>query len=80
MIKVFVIGQKGIEFIIIDVIIIPVDNSTDFLDEYRKSFPNVSNDELSMGYSSKEYVVRVIYSVDVNILAEDISTYKDRIS
>lgn len=31
-------------------------------------------------FPSKKYVVNVNYSVDVNVIGEDIITYKDRIA
>jgi hypothetical protein len=75
----FLIGQKGHEFEIIDVIVIPSKNTPQFFDEYRRSSQIISNDDMIDKYPSEQYAVNVIYHADVNVIGEDISTYQDRL-
>lgn len=74
------IGQTGIEFQIIDVIVIPDDSVGAFMDHYRRYQDTISNDNMIVGFSSKSYSVHVIYEIGVNVIGEDISTYKDRLN
>ncbi len=75
-------NAKGLDCKIIDVIVIPSENASYFFDEYRKYSDVISNDKMILKYPSKAYAVRVIldYNIDSDVIAEDISTYKDLIS
>ena len=76
----FLIGQKAksLDIDIVDVIVIPLDNFSKFIAEYRKQFSYLSNDELLVNFPSKNYDVKVILDDNqglVNILSDDISEY-----
>lgn len=77
------IGQKAkdIEANIHDIIVVPDDNFSAFIAEYRMYIDEVTNDEMISNFPSSSYSVKVIYDYDpefVDIISDDISEYVKR--